>query len=98
MAETYNVSRTFVYALVYIAFTALYTPLSSIQYPSCPVTLRKKKADKEILIQRLEGNSSIESISHILSYHNIRPSSVGYISQRLAYVIAQPTPFIRVTV
>ena len=60
MAETYNVSRTFVYALVYIAFTALYTPLSSIQYPSCPVTLRKKKADKEILIQRLEGNSSIE--------------------------------------
>lgn len=31
MAETYNVSRTFIYTLVYSAFTALYVQLSSVQ-------------------------------------------------------------------
>ena len=84
MAETYNVSRTFIYTLVYSAFTALYVQLSSVQYPSCPAIPGKREIDKEILIQRLEGNSSIESISNIMSYKNIHPSSVGYISQRLA--------------
>ena len=84
LAETYNVSRTFIYTLIYGTLVALYVQLNSVLYPGCPVTVRKTVADKEILIQRLEGNSSIESISHIMSYHNIYPSSVGYISQCLA--------------
>ena len=84
MAEAYNVSRTFVYTLIYSAYITLYAQLVPIKYPDCPVTLKKREVDKEILLQRLEGNSSIESISNILSYHNTNPSSVGYISQCLA--------------
>jgi len=83
MAETYNVSRTFIYSLLYGTLTALYIQLNSVVYPNVPVTARKSLADKEILLHRLEGNSSIESISNILRYHNIHPASVGYISQCL---------------
>ena len=49
------------------------------------MSAQKQSLDNKILLHRLEGNSSIESISNILNYNNISPSSVGYISERLKY-------------
>jgi len=84
LADTYNVSRTFIYSILYGTLMALYIQLHSVVYPNVPVTARKRIADKEILLHRPEGNSAIESIANILRYHHIHPASVGYISQCLA--------------
>ena len=84
MAETYKVSRTFIYYLLYRTVGALYAQLNSSLYPNSKTAVIKNMVDKEILLHRLEGNSSIERIANILEYHNIRPDSVGYISRCLA--------------
>jgi hypothetical protein len=55
------------------------------------VTPIRKEADRHILLLRLEGQCSLESISHILKQLGLPNASVGYISQRLtAYARTLP--------
>lgn len=85
LARTYNVSRTFIYSLIHSVLLTLYIEINSIPNPSGHANLNKQLVDKDILHYRLEGKSSIESISNMFQYKDIYPSSVGYISQCLAY-------------
>src|SRR3990170_5355001 len=85
LAQTYKVSRTFIYSLINNAIMALYLQFYSNFLPHRSSSLDKLLINKIILLHRLEGNSSIERISNMLHYNNISPSSVGYISNCLTY-------------
>jgi len=84
-AGTYKVSRTFIYSLVYTVEQSLDFQFHPEPLFKRQVFVEKLSLDEEILLRRLEGNSSVERISNMLNYNNISPSSVGYISQRLKY-------------
>src|SRR5438128_470453 len=87
IANGYRVSRLFVYKLVWQLLT-LYT--LEVRAASSVQAIRKE-VDRHILLLRLEGHCSIESISQILGQLGLPFSSVGYISQRLtAYAQALP--------
>ena len=82
LAMFYNVSRTFIYSLIYTAAIALYGQFNFLNL-SRKSLLEQQFIDKMILLHRLEGNCSIESISNMHQYQNMYPASVGYISERL---------------
>ena len=85
LANTYKVSRTFIYSLVHAVERALYLPFYADFLLKTQVAAEKQSLDNKILLYRLEGNSSLESISNMLNYNNLSPSSVGYISERLKH-------------
>jgi hypothetical protein len=85
LAETYKVSRTFIYSLVNSIVLAFYLQFYSNLLLKRQFFFEKQSLDNKILLYRLEGNSSLESISNMLHYNNISPSSVGHISERLKY-------------
>jgi hypothetical protein len=87
IANGYRVSRLFVYKLVWQLLT-LYT---LEVHAASSVQAIRKEVDRHILLLRLEGHCSLESISHIIGQLGWPFSSVGYISQRLtAYAQALP--------
>src|SRR6266852_3879935 len=86
-ANGYRVSRLFVYKLVWQLLT-LYA--LEVRAASSVQALRTE-VDRHILLLRLEGYCSLESISQIIGQLGLPFSSVGYISQRLtAYAQALP--------
>jgi hypothetical protein len=87
LAQSYQVSRLFVYKLVWQLLTVY---ALRVREPSSAQTVRKE-VDRHILLLRLEGQCSLESISQILKQLGLPYASVGYISQRLtAYARTLP--------
>jgi hypothetical protein len=88
IAQSYQVSRLFVYKLVWQLLTVYALQVCE---PSSTQAMRKE-VDRHILLLRLEGQCSLENISQILKQLGLPQASVGYISQRLtAYARALPT-------
>ncbi len=91
LAKKYNVSRTFIYELIWAANQALTDAFN--ESDSQRKSLKNKQLiDKSILLLRLEGNCSIQSISNILEVMGCRSCSEGYISQRLKYYGLKVSP------
>jgi len=87
IANCYRVSRLFVYKLVWQLLTLYALEIRAV---SSAQALRTE-VDRHILLLRLEGYCSLESISQILGQLGLPFSSVGYVSQRLtAYAQALP--------
>ena len=87
IARFYQVSRLFVYKLLW-QLLALYT--LEVCDPLSAQAIRKE-VDRYILLLRLEGQCSLESISQIIKQLGLPNASVGYISQRLtAYARTLP--------
>ena len=88
IAQSYQVSRLFVYKLVWQLLTVYALQVCE---PSSTQAMRKE-VDRPILLLRLAGQCSLEHISPILKQLGLPQASVGYISQRLtAYARALPT-------
>jgi hypothetical protein len=88
IAQSYQVSRLFVYKLVWQLLTVYALQVCE---PSSTQAMRKA-VDRHILLLRLEGQCSLENISQIIKQLGLPHASVGYISQRLtAYARALPT-------
>jgi len=87
IAQSYQVSRLFVYKLVWQLLTVYALQVCE---PSSTQAMRKE-VDRPILLLRLEGHCALERISQILKQLGRPFSSVGYISQRLA-AYAQALP------
>ena len=91
IAQSYQVSRLFVYKLVWRLLTVYALQVCE---PSSTQAMRKE-VDRHILLLRLEGQCSLENISQIIKQLGLPHASVGYISQRLtAYARALPTEVI----
>jgi hypothetical protein len=91
IAQSYQVSRLFVYKLVWQLLTVYALQVCE---PSSTQAMRKE-VDRHILLLRLEGQCSLENISQIIKQLGLPHASVGYISQRLtAYARALPTEVI----
>src|SRR3989454_10846083 len=87
IANGYRVSRLFVYKLVWQLLTLYALEVRA----ASSVQAIRKEVDRHILLLRLEGHCSLESISQIIGQLGLPFSSVGYISQRLtAYAQALP--------
>ena len=87
IAQSYQVSRLFVYKLVWQLLTVY---ALQVYEPSSTQAMRKE-VDRPILLLRLEGQCSLENISQIIKQLGLPHASVGYISQRLtAYARALP--------
>ena len=82
LARQYNVSRTFIYELLWTANLALLGAFSEAVNEK-GTRRNRRELDKAILLLRLEGNCSIQEISNILMQMGYHPCSPGYISQRL---------------
>ena len=79
LAQDYRISRTFLYQLIRAADLQLETLFNEPQpLGHTPQPL----FEPLIFLLRLEGNSSLPSISSILKYFHYQPSSVGYLSER----------------
>jgi hypothetical protein len=87
IAQSYGVSRLFVYKLLW-QLMLLYA--LEVGAPDAPEAIRAE-VDRHILLLRFEGQCALERISQILKQLGLPFSSVGYISQRLA-VYAQALP------
>src|SRR6266487_2096588 len=88
IAQSYQVSRLFVYKLVWQLLTVYALRVCEV---SSAQAIRKE-VDRHILLLRLEGPCSLENISQIIKQLGLPHASVGYISQRLtAYARALPT-------
>jgi hypothetical protein len=77
IAQDYDISRTFLYQLLWAANLQLET-LFSDQQPRSPAP--QPLWEPLILLLRLEGKCSIPSMSSILKYFQYQPNSVGYLS------------------
>jgi hypothetical protein len=87
IAQSYQVSRLFVYKLVWQLPTVY---ALQVREPSSAQAIRKE-VDRHILLLRLEGPCALESISQIIKQLGLPKASVGYISQRLtSYARALP--------
>jgi hypothetical protein len=87
IAQSYQVSRLFVYKLVWQLLTVYALRVCD---PASAQAIRKE-VDRHILLLRLEGQCALESISQIIQQLGLPNASVGYISQRLtAYARALP--------
>src|SRR6266705_3915266 len=87
IAQSYQVSRLFVYKLVWQLLTVYALRVCEV---SSAQALRKE-VDRNILLLRLEGHCALESISQIIKQLGLPNASVGSISQRLtAYARALP--------
>ena len=78
IAQDYDISRTFLYQLIWAANLQLET-LFSDQQPLGPAP--HPLWAPLILLLRLEGKCSIPSMSSILKYFQYQPNSVGYLSE-----------------
>ena len=78
IAQDYDISRTFLYQLIWAANLQLET-LFSDQQPRGPAP--QPLWEPFILLLRLEGKCSIPSMSAILKYFQYQPNSVGYLSE-----------------
>ena len=90
IAQSYQVSRLFVYKLVWQLLTVYALRVCD---PASAQAIRKE-VDRHILLLRLEGHCSLERISQIIKQLGLPNASVGYISQRLtayARVLPQET-------
>ena len=79
IARSYQVSRLFVYKLVWQLLTVYALRVCD---PSSAQAIRKE-VDRHILLLRLEGQCSLENISQIIKQLGLPHASVGYIAQRL---------------
>ncbi len=87
LAQTYRVSRLFVYQLLWILSIAL---KEEFDLPAAkPRAQNLLPLDKAVLLFRLEGKCSIRSISSILPHFGYPFHSTGYISQRLSFYAAR---------
>ena len=87
IAQSYQVSRLFVYKLVWQLLTVYALRVCD---PASAQAIRKE-VDRHILLLRLEGHCSLERISQIIKQLGLPNASVGYISQRLtAYARTLP--------
>ena len=87
IAQSYQVSRLFVYKLVWQLLTVYALRVCEV---SAAQAIRTE-VDRHILLLRLEGHCALESISQIIKQLGLPNASVGYISQRLtAYARALP--------
>jgi hypothetical protein len=87
IARSYQVSRLFVYKLVWQVLTV---SARRVCDPSSAQAIRKE-VDRPSLLRRLEGQCALASISHIIQQLGRPHASVGYRSQRLtAYARALP--------
>lgn len=79
LANLYNVSRLFIYQLLWklLALFETESPTAS------PDEAERKLLDCHILLLRLQGRCSLGDISQILSHLGFSFHSVGYISQRI---------------
>ena len=87
LAQSYCVSRLFVYKLLWQLMLRYELAVGT---PDAPEAIRKE-VDRHILLLRLEGHCALERISQILKQLGLPFSSVGYLSQRLA-AYAQALP------
>ena len=87
IAHTYQTSRLFVYKLLWQLLTLYHLEICAPDASSAS----RQRVDKCILLLRLEGHCSLESISQIIRQLGLPCSSVGYISQRLT-AYAQTVP------
>jgi hypothetical protein len=78
IAQDYDISRTFLYQMIWAANLQLET-LFSDQQPLGPAP--QPLWEPFILLLRLEGKCSIPSLSAILKYFQYQPHSVGYLSE-----------------
>ena len=78
IARDYDISRTFLYQLMWAANFQLET-LFSDQQPLGPAP--QPLWEPFILLLRLEGKCSLPSLSSILKYFHYQPNSVGYLSE-----------------
>ena len=78
IAQSYQISRTFLYQLLLMANLQLETLFSDEK-----LLLQKdhRHLDQLLLLLRLEGNCSLLSMSSILKALEYHPNSVGYLSQ-----------------
>src|SRR5262245_24036359 len=87
IAHCYRVSRLFVYKLLWQLMTLYVLEVHAVS----SVQALRPEVDRHILLLRLEGYCSLESISQILRQLGLPFASVGYISQRLtAYAQSLP--------
>jgi hypothetical protein len=83
LAQAYRVSRLFVYQLLWVLSIAL---KEEFELPTAkPRVQNLPPLDKAVLLFRLEGKCSIQSISSILQHFGYPFHSTGYISQRLSF-------------
>jgi hypothetical protein len=80
LAEKYEISRTFIYSLLFTFKGLLEDQFSPKEKPS---SLSKEAIEARILAYRFEGKSSIDGISTLMKRDNLPYSSVGSISQIL---------------
>ena len=78
IAQYYQISRTFLYHLLFMAHLQLETLFSDEQ-----LLFQKdhRHLDHLLLLRRLEGKCSLLSIAAIVKALEYHPNSVGYISQ-----------------
>lgn len=87
IANCYQVSRQFVYSLLWQLRLLFELEVSAARSPAALT----KEVDRHILLLRMEGRCALESISRIIEQLGLPYTSVGYISQRLtAYAQALP--------
>jgi len=83
LAKKYKVCRAFVYVLL----NMLKNNISQIFSPQeQEKKIGKKELISRMILHRMVGKNSIESISEIMKYDNFQYSSVGYISQSLSAI------------
>jgi hypothetical protein len=87
LAQAYRVSRLFVYQLLWILSIAL---KEEFELPTAKARVHNLlPLDKAVLLFRLEGKCSLQSISSILPHFGYPYHSTGYISQRLSFYAAR---------
>ena len=87
IANCYQVSRQFVYSLLWQLRLLFELEVSAAVVPAALT----KEVDRHILLLRMEGHCALESIAQIIAQLGLPYTSVGYISQRLtAYARALP--------
>jgi len=84
IAKDYAISQAFIYMLLFSFRQNILLTFSPI--PEFKKTYLKREAIKEMLLQRMVGKSSIEAISTIMKYRNLKFSSVGTISKFLSEI------------
>lgn len=79
LAKLYNVSRLFIYQLLWklLALFETNSPAASSD------ETERKQLDRHILLLRLQGRCSLGDISQILRHLGFSFNSIGYISQRI---------------
>jgi hypothetical protein len=93
IAQTYHISRTFLYQLTWAAQHHLEDLFSDSQHRVAPP---ESLFEPLMLLARLEGNCSIPSLSAILKRLAYRPNSIGYLSETFqAYGACVPSTLSR---